>query len=145
MHTKDARSSCEPAETDQEIAYFQGTRNAAEPVEGFDDSALPGDVSFVVARRASAYGVSVLGAAAIHSYGISRPVEALSHLACTQQTLTRATTKQLRQELRRGWRAILNFRSKRRLRSPRRSNPRWPTCLTKSLVHSCAKFKCCEP
>jgi ATP/maltotriose-dependent transcriptional regulator MalT len=106
MPTNELRSSREP-ETGQEIAYFPGIRNAAEPDDGFDDSALLRDVPFVVARHASAYGVSALGAAAIPSDRISHPVQALSNLACTQQTLTRATTKQLRQELRRGWRAIL--------------------------------------
>ena len=104
MPTNEVSSSREP-ETGQEIAYFPGIRNAAEPVDGFDDSALPRDVSFVVARHASAYGVSALGAVD----RISHPVQALSNLASTQQTLTRATTKQLRQELRRGWRAILTL------------------------------------
>jgi ATP/maltotriose-dependent transcriptional regulator MalT len=109
MHTNDVRSSREPAETDQEISYFQGIVNSAEPVGGFDDGGLPGDVSFVVARPASASGLSALGAAAMRRYGIAYPHEALSHLAFTQQTLTRATTKQLRHELRRGWRAILSL------------------------------------
>jgi ATP/maltotriose-dependent transcriptional regulator MalT len=80
-------------------------RSSREPVDGFDDSALPRDVPFVVVRHASAYGVSALRAAD----RISHPVQALNNLACTQQTLTRATTKQLRQELRLGWRAILTL------------------------------------
>ena len=108
MHTNDVRSSLSPDETDQEIAHFQGIRHTVECVDGFDDRTLPGNVSFVVARPASTHGVSALGAAARRRSGVSHQAEALSHLVCTQQTLTRATSKQLRQELRRAWRAILS-------------------------------------
>jgi ATP/maltotriose-dependent transcriptional regulator MalT len=109
MHTNDIRESRETAETDQELDHFQSVSSASRAVDGFDDRALPGDVSSVIARPTSVYGVSALGTAAIHGHEISHPVRILSHLAYTQQTLTRTTRNQLRQELRRGWRAILSL------------------------------------
>ena len=71
MPTNEVSGSLQPGECDREIPYFQEIGNAPQPVDGFDDAAMPVEASFSI--------------------------------------LSRATTKQLRQELRRGWRAILSL------------------------------------
>ena len=86
MPINEVSSSHQAGECDREFSCFQENGYATEPADGFDDTAT-----------------------AECGYGVSRPAEALSGFARAQQTLSRATMKQLHHELRRGWRAILSL------------------------------------